>query len=164
MLRIVLNTTPIISLLKIGKLDILREIYGKVIVPEAVFFEIEKGKNKPFYQDISQLDWLDIQKIKNSEVLNLLNDLDAGEAEVIVLATEIVADLVIIDETLGRRFAKYSDLKVTGTIGVLIKAKEMGIVKAISPLLDEMQQKGIWINNKLKLKVLKKVNEESEQN
>lgn len=112
--------------MKIGKLDILREIYGKVIVPEAVFLEIEKGKNKPFYQDISQLDWLNIQKIKHSKVLNFLTDLDAGEAEVIVLATEIVADLVIIDVTLGRRFAKYSNLKVTGTIGVLIKARKLG--------------------------------------
>lgn len=69
------------------------------------------------------------------------------------------ADLVIIDETLGRRFAKHADLKVTGIIGVLIKVKEVGLVEKVLSLLDEMQQKGIWINNKLKEKISVKVNE-----
>ena len=77
----------------------------------------------------------------------------------IVLATEIEADLVISDETLCMRFAKHADLKVTGTIGILVKAKEVGLVKKVSPLLDELQKKGVWINNKLKERILAKVNE-----
>lgn len=157
--KIISNTTPLISLLKIGQLELLREIYETIIIPEAVFAEIEKGKDKPYYTDISRLDWMSIQEIKDKKVLSYFFDLDAGEAEVIVLATEIGADLVIIDETLGRRFAKHADLKVTGTIGILIKAEELGLVEKISPLLDEMQKKGIWINNKLKEKILAKVNE-----
>lgn len=157
--KVISNTTPLISLLKIGQLELLREIYETIIIPEAVLAEIEKGKDKPYYTDVSQLDWVSIQEIKDKKVLSYFFDLDAGEAEVIVLATEIGADLVIIDETLGRRFAKHADLKVTGTIGILIKAKEIGLVEKISPLLDEMQKKGIWINNKLKEKILAKVNE-----
>jgi len=145
--------------MKIGQLELLREIYKDIIIPEAVFIEIEKGKDKFHYQDISQLDWISIQTIKDLKVLSYFFDLDAGEAEVIVLATEIEADLVIIDETLGRRFAKHANLTVTGTIGILIKAKEMGLLEKISPLLDEMQKKGIWINDKLKEKILEKVNE-----
>ena len=86
-------------------------------------------------------------------------DLDAGEAEVIVLASEIEAGLVIIDETLGRRFAKHAGLKATGTIGSLIKAKECGLIEIISPILDELQEKGIWISDKFKAKILSIVNE-----
>lgn len=159
MLKIVSNTTPLISLMKIGQLELLQKIYKSIIIPTEVFAEIEKGKDKPFYLNISKLDWIDIQEIKNKKVLSYFFDLDAGEAEVIVLATEIDADLVIIDEILGRRFAKNADLKITGTIGVLIKAKEIGLVKNISPLLDEMQEKGIWISSKLKEKILNIVNE-----
>ena len=159
MLKIISNTTPLISFLKIGQLELLREIYNTIIIPEAVFVEVEKGKYKPYYMDISQFDWIDIQEIKDKKVLSYFLDLDAGEAEVIVLATEIEADLVIIDETLGRRFAKHADLKVTGTIGILVKAKEVGLVKKVSPLLDELQKKGVWINNRLKERILAKVNE-----
>jgi predicted nucleic acid-binding protein len=148
--KIMSDTTPLISLLKIGQLELLREVYQTIIIPEAVFAEIEKGKDKPYYTDISQLGWMSIQEIKDKKVLSYFFDLDAGEAEVIVLATEIEADLVIIDETLGRRFARHAGLKVTGTIGILIKAKEIGLVEKISPLLDEMQKKGIWISNKLR--------------
>ena len=86
-------------------------------------------------------------------------DLDLGEAEVIVLATEIRADLVIIDETLGRRFTKHANLRITGTLGVLVKAKQMGIVKEISPLIEAMQGQGIWISEKLKASILAITNE-----
>ena len=157
--KVISNTTPLISLLKINRLGLLQEIYETIIVPKAVFIEIEKGKDKPYYTDISQLDWIDIQEIKDKKALSYFFDLDAGEAEVIVLASEIEADLVIIDETLGRRFAKHAGLKVTGTIGILIKAKELGLVEKMAPLLDDMQKKGIWISNKLKEKILAIVNE-----
>lgn len=159
MLKIVSNTTLFISLLKIGQLELLRKIYKSIIVPEEVFAEVEKGKNKPYYTDISRLNWINIQEIKDKKVLSYFFDLDAGEAEVIVIATEIEADLVIIDEMLGRRYAKNAGLKVTGTIGILIKAKEIGLVKKVTPLLDEMKEKGIWISNKLKKEILNLVNE-----
>ena len=76
-------------------------------------------------------------------------DLHSGEAEVIVLANELDADLVIIDETLGRRFAKNAGLRVTGTIGVLIKAKEQGYITSVMPLLNELKDNGIWFSAKL---------------
>lgn len=157
--KIVSNTTPLISLLKIDRLDLLRRVYGEIIVPKAVFNEIEKGKNKPYYVDLSQLDWIQILPVKNKVGLLYFLDLDQGEAEVIVLATEIGADLVIIDETLGRRFAKHANLRVTGTLGILVKAKQLGLVDAISPLLDAMQSQGIWIGERLKTSFLVTVNE-----
>ena len=105
--KVISNTTPIISLLKIGKLNLLKKIYGEISIPNAVFLEIEKGKNKDYYIDLSTLEWIHRQQVQDKNALHYFFDLDAGEAETIVLAKEINADLVIIDESLGRRFAKH---------------------------------------------------------
>jgi predicted nucleic acid-binding protein len=80
--------------------------------------------------------------------------LDEGEAEVIILAYEQKAGLVIIDELAGRRYAKQMDIKHTGTLGILLKAKEHGYIDKITPLLDSLTQQGSWINPKLVAKVI----------
>jgi predicted nucleic acid-binding protein len=149
MLKVVSNTTPIISLLKLNQLEILRELYTEVIIPKAVYLEIENGKHKEYYQDLSKLSWIRIQKIQDKLSLNYFLDLDAGEAEAIILANEIGADLIIIDEKLGRLYAKHAELKVTGTLGILLKAKNIGIIKNIKPLLIELTEKNVWISNRL---------------
>ncbi|MDR0692712.1 MAG: DUF3368 domain-containing protein, partial [Prevotellaceae bacterium] len=82
-------------------------------------------------------------------------DLDAGEAEVLILAHEQQADLVILDETIGRMYAKWMNLKLTGTIGVLLKAKAQGLVEQIAPLLTELKEKGSWLSAALIAKTLK---------
>jgi len=160
MRKIISNTTPILSLLKIDKLDLLKELYGIVIVPFAVYQEIEEGKEKPYYQDLTSLDWIEIRNIKNPNSREYLIDLDDGEAEVIVLAKEINADLVILDEIMGRRYAKRFEINLTGTIGILLKAKENGLVTSIKKLTSELVEKGTWLNPKLISKALKMANEE----
>ncbi len=159
MRRVISNTTPIITLLTISKLELLKELYGKIIIPQGVFEEIEEGKNKDYYTDLSLIDWVEIKSISDREPLKYINDLDKGEAEVIVLANELKADLVIIDEKLGREYANYFNLKLTGTIGVLLKAKELGLVEKIKPLLRTMTKNGIWLSPKFINKILKMANE-----
>lgn len=159
MLNIVSNTTPIISLLKLSKLEILQSLYSEINIPDAVYQEIEAGKSKEYYRDLSLLDWINIREIKDKNALRYFLGLDAGEAEAIVLATETDADLIIIDERLGRLHAKNAGLKVTGIIGVLIKAKSEGLIDNLKPLLDELTEKGVWISEKLKIQILKKIGE-----
>jgi len=154
MLKVVSNTTPFISLLKISKIELLRDIYGRIIIPKGVFEEIERGNNKTFYADLSKMGWIDIRKIKDKSPLKYLHDLDNGEAEVLVLANEIKADIVIIDEKLGREYAAHFNLNITGTIGILLKAKKLKLIKEIKPVLSEMTEKGIWLNNSLIEKIL----------
>ncbi len=77
--KVVSNTTPIISLLKLSQLDILKELYSKISIPFAVFQEIEAGKNKGYYQDLSKIDWIKIIKIQDKQALKYFLDLDAGE-------------------------------------------------------------------------------------
>jgi predicted nucleic acid-binding protein len=158
--NVVSNTTPIISLLKLSRLDILQELYSEISIPFAVFEEIEAGKNKGYYQDLSKIKWINIVKIQDKKALKYFLDLDAGESEAIVLATEIGADLIIIDEKLGRFHAKHADLKVTGTIGILIKAKNQGILKELKPLLYELIEKDVWISETLIGEILKQAGEQ----
>ena len=160
MRKIISNTTPILSLLKINKLTLLRELYGKVTIPNAVFQEIENGKEKQYYQDLTLLSWIEIAEINNPDSRAYFTDLDSGEAEVLILAREQNADLVIMDEIMGRRFAKQLEFNLTGTIGVLLKAKEKGLINSVSELLTELTEKGTWLNPKLISKALKLSREE----
>ena len=105
MLKVISNTTPLLSLLKIDKLDLLKDLYGIVSIPLAVFLEIEAGKEKPYYSDLTEYDWIKIENIRNIESRTYFFDLDDGEAEVLILAKEQDADLVILDEIMGRRYA-----------------------------------------------------------
>ena len=159
MLKVVSNTTPIISLLKIGRLNIFKDLYGEILIPQEVFNEIEAGKNKEFYTDLSKIDWIKIQKINDEKALSYFLDLDKGEAEAIILATEANADLIILDESLGRFHAKHSGLKVTGTIGILLKAKQSGYITELKTLLYELRSKEVWLSDILIDNALKLANE-----
>lgn len=157
--KVVSNTTPIISLLKLNQLDLLRRLYQQIQIPYAVYHEVEAGKAKAFYKDLSAVNWIEIVEIKDKQAVKYLLDLDAGEAEAIILASELNADLIILDEKLGRYYARNADLRVTGTIGVLIKAKTVGLISELKPLLNELTEKDVWISEKLKNEILKIVGE-----
>ncbi len=154
MLKVISNTTPLLSLLKIDKLNLLKELYGKIIIPEAVFREIENGKEKPYYKDLTKIDWIEIQKIKNKSSRAYFTDLDEGEAEVLILANEQNADLIIMDEIIGRRYVKHLEINLTGTMGVLLKAKNRGLIGSVKNLLTELTEKGTWLNPDLISKIL----------
>lgn len=160
MLKVVSNTTPIISLLKLNKLDLLKKLYNEVTIPFAVYEEIEKGAIKSYYQNLKEFSWINITKIRNKESLDYFFELDKGEAEVLILAHEINADLVIIDELAGRRYAENLNLKLTGTLGILLKAKQNEIISSVKDELIVLQEKGTWLNRRLIDKVLKLANED----
>jgi predicted nucleic acid-binding protein len=86
--------------------------------------------------------------------------LDEGEAEAIILAKELNADLLILDEKLGRDYAKKLNVRITGTLGVLLKAKEMGLIDSVRELLNVLVDKGVWLNPKLIEKVIKLAGEQ----
>lgn len=154
MRKVVSNTTPILSLLKIKHLHLLEVLYTSVIIPQAVWQEVEVGKNGPFYTDLAVLPWVDIQSVQNPASVQYLTDLDKGEAEVIVLAREIGADLIIIDETLGRQYAQYFGLTLTGTLGILLRAKKEGHILQVKPLLEMLRLQGVWLSNRVVQDVL----------
>lgn len=159
MLKVVSDTTPIISLLKLNRLDLLKQLYEQIYIPNAVYKEIEAGKTKPYYKDLAKISWINILKINDKNSLKYFLDLDLGEAEAIVLATELNADLIIIDEKLGRFHAKHASLKLTGTIGILLKAKANGLITELKPLLNQLIKNNVWISKNLKNLILQKAGE-----
>jgi len=147
---IVSNTTPIITFLVIDKLEILREIYGKIYIPIGVYEEIENEVEKEFYTDLKSYDWIEIREVNNKLALQQLeNHLDKGEAQDLILYEELKADLLIIDEKLGRTYAQRQNCNYIGSFGVLLRAKELGLISEIKPLLLHIKQGGIFINERL---------------
>lgn len=147
--EVISNTTPLIALSKISKLELLKTLYGEITIAEAVLEEYQRGKSKAFYQNISAFDWIKTAEVKNKKALEFILELDRGEAESIVVAEEMNAELLIIDELRGREFARLRGLKITGTIGVLLKAKQEYLIESVLPFAYELREKGIWINDML---------------
>ena len=147
-MKIVSNTTPIISLASIGKLDLLKKLFKEVIISQAVYAEI-KAREGYGYEEVES-DFIKIKSIKGDIYRDLLlNQLDLGEAETIIIAKEINADFVIIDENIGYKIARNSGLNAIRTLSILLKAKEKGIIQELKPALDEMISKGRWYSKRV---------------
>lgn len=115
---IIVNTSPIFYLYKLDCLDVLRKLYGRIIIPQAVVNELEAGKrvgeNVP---DIKNYKWITVKEVNVPVFISIITDLGRGEAEVLALACEEGEALVIVDDALARRIAKLRGIKLTGTAG-----------------------------------------------
>ena len=162
MRRVVVNTTPLIALSHVGQLDILKKLYGKVTIPEAVYNELSVKAESVCKKAVdSSLDWIRVDKIKNQMAKTMYKtQLHDGEVEVMILAKEVAADVVIIDDANAKKHAKYLGLPVTGTLGVLIKAKQKGYINELRPMLQRMVESGIYLSQSLIELCLKQVGEE----
>lgn len=161
MRKVVVNTTPLIALSHTGQLDILKKLYGEIVIPEAVYTELSAKAESICKKTVDKsLDWIRVDKIKNQMAKAMYKtQLHDGEVEVMILSKEIGADVVIIDDANAKKHAKYLGLSVTGTLGVLIKAKQEGYVKELKPILQQMVENGIYISQSLIVLCLKQVGE-----
>lgn len=158
--RIVIsNTTPIIALSAINQLDLFRLLYTEILIPTAVQTEILAGGKRAGASELQAANYIRCIALTDISHATLLSDLDRGEAETIALALEQRADLVIIDERLGRRHAQRLGLKVTGVLGVLLRAKQQGHVDLIRPMIEQLRQKGIRLGDALVTQTLNLANE-----
>jgi predicted nucleic acid-binding protein len=158
---IISNSTPLIAFARIGQLVLLRNVVGKMIIPQAVADEIsEYAQAKPGGINLAQEDWITVQSVQSEQQVRLLlPTLDRGEAEVVALALERQARLVLIDELTGRKVAESLNLNVSGSVGILIRAKQMGQIPYVKPLLDEMKRQGIYFSQRFIDAVLRNVGE-----
>jgi predicted nucleic acid-binding protein len=148
---VVSNTSPLSNLAAIGRLELLQQIYGRILIPPAVYQEIiDSGETDPATLAIQTLDWIECKSITNQSLLQKLQiNLDPGEAEAITLAVEVKAERLIIDERRGRNEAIQLGLQITGLLGILIAAKQQGFISLVQPILDDLRENGFWINERL---------------
>lgn len=159
--RIVINTSPLITLVAaLGDLTVLRSLYTEVLVPLEVAQEITAGGRDRFaVAEFEAANWL----LKQDNYLNispfLLNSLDLGEAAVIQLALESNIQTVCIDEAVGRRIARLNNLSLTGSIGILLRAKDSGYPLQMKQAIQQMQKRGIRLSSKVIAFALKQAGE-----
>jgi predicted nucleic acid-binding protein len=160
-MTVVSNTTPILSLYKIKQLHLLHDLFGQIFVPTAIYNEITVlGKGKLGHEVLTATTYIHVREIKNTLAIRLLrSQLDYGEAEAIVLAQEMGADIILLDEKKARKIALANSQRVIGTLGVLQLAKDKGLIANMKMYLDELITSGIWIDKQLYQLVLSKNNE-----
>ena len=157
MRRVIANTTPLIALANIDRLELLHELYGTIIVPQAVVDEII---SEPAKQRVRSATWIKVEAIQDTSQKDIFRArLHAGEVEVMILAREQNADLVIMDDNAAKKTAKFLGLNVTGTLGILLKAKKEGYLEMVEPIMNELIIDGLFISDTVKGYVLKEAGE-----
>lgn len=145
---IVIDSTCLIGLERIGKLNILPKLFEPILIPDEVFNEFG-----------SSFFWLNVETPTNLALINALKlSIDDGEAEAIALALEKKCK-ILSDDKQARSAAKKLGLKVIGTIGMFIEAKQMGLIELLEPILDDLENKGFRMSESLKAEALKIVGE-----
>jgi len=156
---VIANNTPLVALWVLGRLDLLHDLYGEVWIPQTVYDEflaVERALREAALQNAP---WIKRVALSNPQHARVYIGLDQGEAEVLALAEEHSARLVIVDELRGRRYAQRLGLPLTGTLGLLLVAKDKGLIPRLAPLLTELQDAGLAFASDLVSAVLRKANE-----
>lgn len=152
---VISDTTPIISLMKVDRLDLLQQLFDVVYIPMAVYRELTENEAYPREAKIVQeCDFLLVEKVENEKsvaILRNLTGLDAGESEAIILADEKQSDVLLMDENKGRHVAKKMGIAITGTIGILMQAfdERMLSKEDVEECIEHLKERGIRISEKL---------------
>lgn len=160
--KIVVNSTPLIALCNIGRLDLLEKVYRRILIPQAVYDEVTEKDDAAGRQIAQRPDWIEVVQISDRSQKQMYRArLHDGEVEVMILAQEApVADLVIIDDNAAKKTAKFLGLRVTGTLGVLIRAKRMGYISSVAAVIDELCKNGFYVDDAVRAMVLEGAGEQ----
>jgi predicted nucleic acid-binding protein len=151
---VVADTSPITALLTVGQERLLSELFDRIIIPDAVLAELKRT-----HRQIPP--WIEIRTVSDlANLEKLLVSLDGGEAEAILLAEEMNADRLLIDERKGRRLARERGIRVVGLLGVVLLAKTRGLIPSARALVDRLQtEAGVFLRPEVKEAALRTINE-----
>lgn len=146
-MRVISNTSPLIALAKLNKLNLLEQVFGKILIPQLVYNELERGC---FYQEVTYFKYacnsfIEVVNVQKHQVFK--RSLDLGECEVLSLALESQADIVLIDDRKAFNEAKELGLKTISTLTFLRVAQTKGFVDDYLVLVSELAEKKFFIPN-----------------
>ena len=149
-MNVVSDSSPLIALAAINSLDLLRALYGSINIPDEVFNEVVVRGRYPATA-IANTPWITRRTVKDVQQVAQFRDagLDQGESEAITLALELPASLLLVDELAARKIARQHGLAITGVVGVLIDAKDSGLIVAIKPLFGKLVAAGFYCSPRL---------------
>jgi len=165
---VVSNTSPILNLALTDRLYLIREQFTTVTIPKGVLKELRVKENLPGSKkilDALEAKWLKVEEIQDSSMLRILKrELDAGEAEAITLPVETSAQWVLLDESEARRIAKDLGLKVTGVLGILLRACLQKRIPSLRSEMGRLREKaGFYIADQLFEDLLKQYQSAKDQ-
>ena len=146
---VISNNSPLVALWHLDRLSLLRDLYTEVWIPQEVETEFLGTKKKSRQEALNNAPWIKTVDLADSEKASVYDRLDSGEAAVLALANEHETRLVIIDEKKARQEVLKIGLPFIGTVGILLEAKEEGLIGEIKPLLITLQEKGIYLDESL---------------
>lgn len=152
-MKIVSNTGPIIGLAKIGKIDLLKALAEETLIPLHVHKELfgkigaETGQIEEALNDFIRVAPVDIS---DPSIASVLAELDEGERQAVALASGLGKDvLLLIDDYAGRQAARRLGVAVTGLVGLLLLAKEKGLIESVGSLLEGLRGAGYWLSDEV---------------
>jgi predicted nucleic acid-binding protein len=161
LLDIICDTSPLQYLYQLDLLHILPALSKRVIVPPAVVQELALGRAQGVsLPDVTRLDWVSVRRPTSEPALPLVTDLGPGETQVLMLALESRDAIVVLDDALARQVAEMLDIRLTGTLGLLLDAKRANLVPTVAPLLDRLQDLRFRLAPHTRAAVLKLAGEE----
>ncbi len=151
---VIANNTPLAALWAVQRLDLLESLFGEILIPQEVANEFLAAEAVARRRDLAEAPWIKVAPIGERRRVLAYSSLDLGEAEVLALAEETDARLLIIDEDKGRRFARRLGFPVIGTLGVLLLAKEQSLLERVAPVIEDLRGAGLYLAPTLITKVL----------
>lgn len=146
---VISNNSPLVALWHLDLLRLLRDIYTEIWIPREVEEEFLRVEKESRQAALNNAPWIKVVDLTDPESGSIYDGLDSGEAEVFALADEHDARLVIIDERDARQEAKRIGVPFKGVVGILLEAKEAGLIDEIKPLLIALKQNGIYLDKSL---------------
>ncbi len=159
---VVADTSILLNLGRVGQLELLRLLFGDVVIPPEVAAEfLRLASIAPRFQGLSLPPWLRQQAATIvPAIVRAATGLDSGETAALALAVEIHADAVLLDERRGHEMAVRLGLRTVGVLGILLQAKASGSIPKLSPILDQLERDaGFWIAPALRARVLELAHE-----
>jgi predicted nucleic acid-binding protein len=158
---LVFDSSSLIALGRIGRLSLVHELGGDVHVREAAFEEVaEPASERPGSAEVRSAPGIHVHRVLDREAVDRLRGrLGRGEAESIVLARQLSADFLVLDDAAARRAARTEGARVIGLLGLLVHAHERGTIAELKPLLAELKASGFYIGESLYQALLRRVGE-----